>query len=120
MTGTAEPGAGLPVRHTFSMDPQRMAEALAAENEALAKMLPEQISQAVHDGIVAAASDPDVWSRAVDALQTQAARQAGGWLFGGLKAMLSRLAWVMIIGVGLYMLGGWGALVAFFKTGGHQ
>lgn len=80
----------------------------------------EALRTAVRDGIVAAASDPDVWSVAIGTLRQQAQAEAGGWLFGGLKAFLSKLAWIVVIVVAIYLVGGWSAVVAFLKTGGTQ
>ena len=77
----------------------------------------EALRAAVRDGIVAAASDPDVWSVALATLRAQAQSEAGGWLFGGLRAFFSRVAWLFVIGLGIYLVGGWAALVAVIKTG---
>jgi hypothetical protein len=74
------------------------------------------IAVAVRDGIRAAMSDPDVWSAAVEAIQIHAKSQAGGWLFGGIKAMVSKILWVLLIGGGVYALGGWAALTALMKN----
>jgi hypothetical protein len=51
------------------------------------------------------------------AVQTHAQQEAGGWLFGGVKAAFSKLAWVVVLGTGIYLLGGWTGLVAFLKSG---
>ncbi|MFN8993711.1 MAG: hypothetical protein ACK5X3_08660, partial [Pseudomonadota bacterium] len=75
------------------------------------------VGVAVRDGIVAAASDPSVWSVALATLRAQAQSEAGGWLFGGLRAFVSRVAWLCLIGLGVYLVGGWAALAAFIKTG---
>ena len=78
----------------------------------------EALRIAVRDGIVGAASDPEVWAVAIGALRQQAQTEAGGWLFGGLKAFLNRILWVALIGVAIYLVGGWSALVSFLKHGG--
>ena len=83
-------------------------------------MRPEVIQAAVADGIKAAVSDPAMWAAAMRAMQHHAQAEAGGWLFGGLKAMFSRAAWMLVIGLGIYLIGGWTALAAFFKTGAHS
>lgn len=75
-----------------------------------------EVADAVRDGIRAAVSDPAVWSAAITAMQTHARSEAGGWLFGGIKAMMSKLFWIMLIGAGVYALGGWSALVALVKA----
>ena len=77
----------------------------------------EQIATAVAHGIAQAVSDPAVWSAAIVAVQSRAKSEAGGWLFGGIKAIGSKVAWVLLIGMGIYFVGGWAALAAFLKTG---
>lgn len=79
----------------------------------------EQLSKAVRDGIRAAVSDPEMWAAATAAIQSKAAAEAGGWLFGGLRTILSRIAWVCVIGMGVYLVGGWGALAALVKGSSH-
>lgn len=79
----------------------------------------EQLSAAVRDGIRAAVSDPELLAAATAAIQKKAASEAGGWLFGGLRTILSRIAWVCVIGMGVYLVGGWGALAALVKGSSH-
>lgn len=79
----------------------------------------EQLSAAVRDGIRAAVSDPQMWAAAMAAIQNKASVEAGGWLFGGLRTILSRAAWVVVIGMGVYLVGGWGALAAMVKGAAH-
>lgn len=95
-----------------------LSEALDRAETAAATMRPEIIKTAVADGIKTALSDPAMWAAAMRAMQHHAQTEAGGWLFGGLKALASRIAWFLVIGLGIYLIGGWSALVAFFKTGG--
>jgi hypothetical protein len=100
-----------------------LAEMIGAAHEAVEsrQIDVDAIRIAVRDGIVAAASDREVWKLALDTLvpvaRQHAQAEAGGWLLGGIKAFLSKLAWVAVIGMGIYLLGGWAALVAFFKHG---
>ena len=46
--------------------------------------------------------------------------QLGGWLFGGIGAALSKAAWMVIIGLAIYLVGGWSALASFVKSGAAQ
>ena len=96
-----------------------LADALDRAEAAAATMRPDVIKHAVADGIKTALSDPQMWAAAMGAMQHHAQTEAGGWLLGGLKAVVSRAAWLVLIGMGIYMIGGWSALAAFFKTGGH-
>lgn len=80
-------------------------------------LTPEAAKRAVAEGIKEAMADPAMWSAAVLAIQRHAQTEAGGWLFGGLKVLLSRIGWMLLIGLCVYMLGGWSALVSFVKTG---
>lgn len=74
------------------------------------------VRDAVANGLKAAFADPATWAAAVTAIQRHTQAEAGAWLFSGIKTLLSRLAWVCVIGVGVYLLGGWSALVSFFKS----
>lgn len=71
---------------------------------------------AVAAGIKQAATDPDVWAAMLAAIRTQAHQNAGSWLFGGIRQFFSKAAWFLVIGLGIYLLGGWSGLVTFFKT----
>jgi len=80
------------------------------------------MSQAVAKGIKDAVSDPALWTAAGNAMQQRAASATGGWLIGGARAAISRLGWLVFIGLGIYMVGGWAALAAAWKAltaGGH-
>lgn len=80
------------------------------------KLTAEDLSQAIAAGLKQAISDPQFWDAAVYAMQGRAKEQAGGWLLGGIRAALSKLGWLMVIGLSVYLLGGWQAVVAVFKT----
>ena len=77
----------------------------------------DQLREAVAQGIREAVSDPELWTQMLKAVQAHAQQEAGGWLFGGIKAALSKIAWVVVLGTGIYLLGGWAGLVAFLKSG---
>ncbi len=79
----------------------------------------DQLRDAVAQGIREAVSDPELWTQMLKAVQAHAQQEAGGWLFGGIKAALSKATWLLVIGTGIYMLGGWTGLVAFIKSGSH-
>lgn len=78
----------------------------------------DAIRQAVADGIREAVSDPALWEAAGKAMREQAQSAAGGWLLGGLRTLLNRLGWALLIVAGIYTIGGWPSVVAFLKTGG--
>lgn len=77
----------------------------------------QAIADAVEAGILRAVSNPALWEAAGAAMRSQAQSAAGGWLLGGLRAMVNRAAWIIAILAGVYALGGWGAVVALVK--GH-
>lgn len=79
----------------------------------------DQLRDAVAQGIREAVSDPELWTQMLKAVQAHAQQEAGGWLFGGIKAAISKATWLLVIGTGIYMLGGWTGLVAFIKSGSH-
>lgn len=78
----------------------------------------DAIRAAVAEGIRDAVSDPALWEAAGKAMRNQAQSAAGGWLLGGVHALLTRAAWALAIVAGIYALGGWAAVGAFFKSGG--
>ena len=77
----------------------------------------DKLREAVAQGIREAVSDPELWTQMLKAVQAHAQQEAGGWLFGGIKAALSKIAWVVVLGTGIYLLGGWTGLAAFLKSG---
>lgn len=74
------------------------------------------VRRAVADGFMDAISSDAFWPAITNGMQRQAHQRAGGWLFGGLRELFSKLAWLFVIGLGIYLVGGWTALVAFFKS----
>lgn len=78
--------------------------------------LPDQIGISIEQAIKRAVADRQTWHTAGEALHEVAKERAGGWLFGGLQVLFSRAMWLLLIGIGIYMLGGWTALVGFIKS----
>jgi hypothetical protein len=115
MTGTQE------VTATDLMREVLKAQDIAAEarSEALTRAdLEAAVAAGTRAAIHAAVSDPALWSAAIEAIQARANREAGRWLFGGLRAFASKVAWFVVIGSAVYMLGGWAALANFVKGPG--
>lgn len=83
------------------------------------KLTADDLSHAVAAGLKQAISDPQFWDAAVYAMQNRAKAEAGGWLLGGIKVLTSRLAWIALIAGGIYLMGGWSAVVAAWKAS-HQ
>lgn len=76
----------------------------------------DAIRDAVRDGIRDAVADPELWAAAGSAMRAQAQNAAGGLVLGGLRQLLVRAAWFLVIGGGVYLLGGWTALAAAIKS----
>ena len=76
----------------------------------------QDVRDAVANGLRSAFADPATWAAAVAAIQKHTQAEAGAWLFSGVRTLLSRVAWVVVIGMGIYMLGGWTALSSFVKA----
>lgn len=81
-------------------------------------MHPDTVAQAVKLGLMQAVADPQFWTAAQAAMQQHAKVEAGGWLLGGLKLVISRLFWFVLAGIVIYNAGGWSALAVWFK-GSH-
>lgn len=63
------------------------------------------------------------WSSAFTVLQKQAQQHTGRFIFSSLSTVLRKLSLFLLAGGLIYALGGWAALVGFFKVlfsnGGH-
>lgn len=88
--------------------------------------LNEQIKDAVRSGIKDAVDEGAVrafWATGLTVLQEQAAEHAGRFVLGGLWGILRKMSMFLVLGVVVYAVGGWQALVGLFKvlfgTGGH-
>lgn len=79
----------------------------------------EQLRHAVAGGVKEALEDPEIWSAAMKGMSRAAQQEAGGWLFSGIRTALSRMAWLLVLGMLVYQVGGWTALTSFFKSGAH-
>lgn len=110
---TPEPGA----KEVLDAVLRAQDQITAVRGEAIST---DDMKLAIEHGIRAAVSDPALWSAAIKAMQAHAASEAGGWLFSGIGAALSKLAWAVIIGLAIYMVGGWTALASFVKSGAAQ
>lgn len=78
----------------------------------------DTVAQAVKLGLMQAVADPQFWTAAQAAMQQHAKVEAGGWLLGGLKGLLSKVFWFALAGIVVYNAGGWSALAVWFK-GSH-
>lgn len=113
-------------RRIRSVDEERADIAKSLDYLALHIMDREEMatvmSEAVRSGIQAAVADPALWTAAGKAMQAQAEQATGGWLLGSVKALFSKVGLVLMAGLGIYMVGGWGALLTALKAiapGGH-
>lgn len=76
----------------------------------------ENLSAAVSQGLRDAISDPAFWKAASEAMQQHAKSEAGGWLIGSIRAVISKAVLFLLAGLLVYSVGGWSALVALFKA----
>jgi hypothetical protein len=77
--------------------------------------MPERIGQAVQDANMRTVSDPAFWAAAGTALRREARDQTGGIVLAGARRALHWVTWITLVGVSVYLIGGWSALVALFK-----
>lgn len=77
--------------------------------------IPGEISKAVVAGNIATVQSPEFWAALFAGLHKNTREYAGGWLFGGLRALLSRIGWLILFGVALWIVGGPSAIVAAIK-----
>jgi hypothetical protein len=108
----------MPNRPTQPLTPEREELAHIMDRDEMARVMAE----AVRAGIQAAVADPALWTAAGKAMQAHAERTTGGWLLGTMKALFSKVGLIVMAGIGIYMVGGWGALLTALKAlapGGH-
>lgn len=89
-----------------------------ADNMPDARQLQQAVAAGTEEAFSKALSNPDNWNAAMKGISRAAQTEAGGWLFSGIRTALSRLAWVVLLGVVVYQFGGWTALTSIFKQGG--
>lgn len=88
------------------------------ERRAPNQITAQAIEDAVTRGIVSAVSNPNTWELAGKAMRAQAEASAGGWLLGAIRSAAKKLAWIALIFIGVYSLGGANAVVALLKGQG--
>jgi hypothetical protein len=124
-----------PRTHT-TIDPERCAASNQREHDAIAGLIGEvatrldghdqllgrdgsELKQLVQDAVAQAigqvASDPKFWAAIRLAMLTQTKEAAGGWLLDGLGGIGKKIFWIGIIGLGLYLVGGWALLLKVAK-----
>ena len=89
------------------------------DTDILRDIVHDATKQGLKEGLREVLADPATWEAGSDGLQAHAASKAGGFVLSGLRSIFTRVAWVLTAALAIYMVGGWAALVAFFKTGGH-
>jgi hypothetical protein len=104
---------GEPTRRTL-LDAIHRTQEIAARAE---PMTSAAVSAAVEQGLINAVSNPAFWSAAYKAMHKGAQTEAGSWVLDGIKALLRRAFWLLLIGVGIYAVGGWAGLLAYLKLG---
>jgi hypothetical protein len=110
-------------RRRLSPDVELVMQAIQSRDDAITALrgdvqeMPWRIGQAVQEANMRTVSDPAFWAAAVAALRREARDQAGGFLWDGIRNALRWFTWFVLVGVGVYLIGGWSALVALFKGG---
>lgn len=94
------------------------------EIEMMRELMCTKISSSIEAGIMKAVRNPALWTAAGDAIQAQARAKTGGWVFGGISLLFSRISWVLMALLAVYSLGGWSAVAGMIKAwlshGGHS
>lgn len=89
------------------------------DTDILREIVHDATKQGLKEGLREVLADPATWEAGSNGLQEHARNKAGGFVLSGLRSLFTRVAWVLTAALAIYMVGGWSALVAFFKTGGH-
>lgn len=90
--------------------------ALADRIDGLHVELRVELTAALQQGIISAASDPDTWAAAIRGMRSATERHAGRLMFGVVWGTLRRVAAIVAIGMLIYSIGGWTALSGLLKS----
>lgn len=70
----------------------------------------DRTRDAVRDGLADALTDERTWAKVFQVLQAQAAARTGEFVWGGIKGVLGKAAWIALGLVFLWGLGGFAAV----------
>jgi len=90
--------------------------ALAERIDGLRVELRVELTAALQQGLISAASDPDTWAAMVRGARSATERRAGRWVLGSVWAVTRKGLLLLALGMSIYSVGGWTALAALFKS----
>ena len=90
--------------------------ALAERIDGLRVELRVELTAALQQGLISAASDPDTWAAMVRGARSATERRAGRWVLGSVWAVTRKGLLLLALGMIVYSVGGWTALTALFKS----
>lgn len=80
------------------------------------RQLPIELTSALQQGLISAASDPDTWAAMVRGARSATERHAGRWVLGSVWAVTRKGMLLLALGMIVYSVGGWAALTALVKS----
>jgi hypothetical protein len=89
---------------------------IGRDGEKLKQLMADAFREAIDQTI----TDPMVWAKVRGAMVQQTQGAAGRWVLGGVVTGFKALCWAALVGLGLYILGGWklvGAVLASMGLG---
>lgn len=81
-----------------------------------AALKPEALAFAFQQAIIVAAANPESWAAAAAGFKKATESHAGKWLVRGLMGLLSKTAFILVIGMAIYSFGGWTALAKMWNV----
>jgi hypothetical protein len=111
-----------PERRRMHPEVELVLQAIQSRDDAMTALrgdvlaMPERIGEAIQQANMRTVSDPAFWAAAGAALRREARDQAGGFVLDGVRNTFRWVAWVLLIGMGVYLVGGWTALLALVKS----
>lgn len=90
--------------------------ALAERIDGLRVELRVELTAALQQGLISAASDPDTWAAMVRGARSATERHAGRWVLGSVWAVTRKGLLLLALGMIVYSVGGWAALTALLKS----
>lgn len=87
---------------------------IGRDGEKLKQLMADAFREAIDQTI----TDPMVWAKVRGAMVQQTQGAAGRWVLGGVMTGFKALCWAGLVGLGLYILGGWKLVAAVLASMG--
>lgn len=106
---------GLPYEEDLIASVRALSD-LMVELQATILDMPGHVAEAQMQANIRTVKSPEFWVALRTGFRESAVNMGGNWLFGGIGAMFSRIGWLILFGVAIWMIGGPSAIVSAIKA----